>query len=221
MRSASPPRSTAWRTRSASRREPLLRTVLVTGFDPFGGAERNASWEAVRRLDGALVEGRVVAARRLPTELVRGPAELIGWVRSLDPELVLCVGQAAGRSAISLERCFHNRIDATIPDNAGARPLGVEILADGPPTYAPDAPVGAMLDELLVRGLPVELSDDAGRYVCNATAYRLAHALEGTGVGHAFVHVPALPSPTGPGMATEDVARALLYLLGRWLRSAA
>lgn len=196
-----------------------MRTVLLTGFQPFGGETRNASWEAVRSLDGAIVNGARVVARELPTELVRGPELLLAAVDELGPELVLCVGQARDRLAITVERRFVNRVDAPIPDNAGWHPRGEAIVGDGPPALEPAIDVQAALDAVRAEGIPAEASDDAGRYVCNATAYRLALAMrERTGVAHGFVHVPSLPSsPTG-GMDTATVARALRAIVAALVR---
>lgn len=192
-----------------------MRTVLLTGFSPFGGDSENASWEAVRRLDGQHVGDVRIVARQLPTELARGPAELLASIDELAPIAVLAVGQAGGRSAISLERRFENLLDAPIADNAGWHPRGERIVVDGPGELPPTIDVDAAIAAVRAIGIEAEASDDAGRYVCNATAYRLAHALlERNSMTHGFVHVPAIASADREGMATERVARALLAIVG-------
>ncbi len=51
-----------------------LHRILVTGFDPFGGAQVNPSWTAVQALDGLELDGHRVVAVQLPTRFGRVPA---------------------------------------------------------------------------------------------------------------------------------------------------
>lgn len=187
-----------------------MRTVLLTGFSPFAGDTRNASWEAVRRLDEARIGEVRVVARQLPTELSLGPSTLLEAIDELAPAAVLCVGQAAGRQAIAIERSFANLIDAPIADNAGWHPRGTEVVLGGPPFLGPTLDVEAAVRAVRAVGIEAYVSDDAGRYVCNTTAYRLAHAVLDRGtIPHGFVHVPGLPGPDRVGMETSEVVRAL------------
>ena len=108
------------------------RTVLVTGFEAFGGETSNPSAEIARALDGKIIEGRPVVGAVLPCVFGTSAEELLRWLRVVRPELVVCVGQAGGRSAITPERVAINVDDALIPDNAGVRPVDVPILRGGP-----------------------------------------------------------------------------------------
>ena len=111
------------------------RTVLVTGFEAFGGETINPSAEIARALDGKIIEGRAVVGAVLPCVFGTSAEELLRWLRVVRPELVVCVGQAGGRSAITPERVAINVDDALIPDNAGVKPVDVPIMRGGPAAY--------------------------------------------------------------------------------------
>lgn len=183
------------------------RTVLLTGFDPFGGDTINPSWEAVSRLHGETIAGRCVAAEQLPTTFAGAPRALRAALRRHVPELVLCVGQAGGRAALSLERVAINVNDARIPDNAGAQPVDTPVVARGPAAYFTTLPIKAMHADLRAAGIPAEISQTAGTFVCNQVFYVLMHAFAGTRVRGGFVHIPFLPQQvaTMPGVASLDL----------------
>ena len=86
------------------------------------------------------------------------------------PTLVVCVGQAGGRAALSLERVAINLIDARIADNAGARPVDRPVLRDAPAALFSTAPVKRLAAVARRKGCAVELSMSAGTFACNAMA---------------------------------------------------
>jgi pyroglutamyl-peptidase len=193
-----------------------MKTVLLTGFDPFDGEKVNPSWEAVKRLRGARVAGHTVAVARIPTEFGRAPQALFRAMARHRPALVLCVGQAGGRAAISLERVAVNLIDARIPDNAGAQPVDAPVLAGAPDAYFAPLPVKAMAAAVRDAGIPAEVSYTAGTFVCNALLFALCHHLAArrSPLPAGFVHIPYLPAqaaskPGTPCLALETVGEAL------------
>ena len=193
-------------------------TVLLLGFAPFGGETVNPSWEAVRQLHGRRVAGHRIVARRLPVEFGAALKALRAAVREVKPKLVLCVGQAGGRAAISLERVAINIDDARIPDNAGAQPVDVEIVRDGPAAYFTGLPIKAMFAALRENGIPAEVSQTAGTYVCNHVFYGLMHMLRNRRIRGGFVHIPYSPEqadrhPGATGIAIETVVRGLRIAL--------
>lgn len=183
------------------------RTVLLTGFDPFGQDTINPSWEAVSRLGGDIIGGRHIVAEQLPTTFGGAPRTLRAALRRYAPELVLCIGLAGGRAALSLERVAINVNDARIPDNAGAQPVDIPVVARGPAAYFTTLPIKAMHADLRAAGIPAEISQTAGTFVCNQVFYVLMHALAGTRVRGGFVHIPFLPQQveTLPGVASLDL----------------
>ena len=196
-----------------------LPTILLTGFDPFGGESINPSWEAVRALDGRRIRGHRVVARQLPTEFVGSLRVLKKAMRELAPVIVLGVGQAGGRSQLSIERVAINVQDARIADNAGDQPVDEPVITDGPAAYFATLPIKTILAELRNKGLPAEISQTAGTYVCNHIAYAMLHlAAKKRGVRAGFIHIPYLPEqaaaiPGAASMALADVIRALDIVL--------
>ncbi len=191
----------------------MRKKVLLTGFDAFGGQTLNPSWLAVQALHGRQVLGHTLVAAQLPTVFDASLRELDALLRQHQPALVICVGQAGGRKALSLERVAINVNDAPLADNAGAQPVDTPVVRDAPVAYFSSLPIKAMLAALQSRGVDAEVSQTAGTFVCNhvfyglmrtlATAPALAHTRGG------FVHVPWLPEQGTPNMALEEIVRGL------------
>lgn len=189
--------------------------ILLTGFTPFGDETINPSWEAVRQLHDRDIAGHRVVAHLLPTVFEASQRELEQAVHEIRPIILLGVGQAGGRSRLSIERVAINVQDARLPDNEGAQPIDEPVVADGPAAYFSTLPIKAMLGALQAHGLPAEISNTAGTYVCNHVAYLMLHlAAREPGVRAGFIHIPYLPGqavrfPNTPSMAVEDVVRGL------------
>ena len=191
------------------------RTVLLTGFEPFNGAAINPSWEAVRALDGWSGPGFAVVARQLPCVFGTALDVLRESIAGVKPDIVIAVGQAGGRSEMSLERVAINVDDASIRDNAGNQPVDTPIAADGPAAYFTTLPVKAIVKALRLRGFPSGVSQTAGTFVCNHVFYGLMHHAVGQPVKAGFIHVPFLPEQAAdrperpPSMALRDIVDAL------------
>jgi pyroglutamyl-peptidase len=188
-------------------------TVLLTGFDPFGGEHLNPSWLAVKALHGRQIARHHVVAAQLPTVFDESIHALHALLRLHRPELTICVGQAGGRSALSLERIAININDARIADNMGAQPVDTPVVAGAPAAYFTSLPIKAMLVALQQQGVAAEVSQTAGTFVCNHVFYGLTHFLA-TQRGFknkrgGFIHVPFLPEQGAPSMALADMTRGL------------
>jgi pyroglutamyl-peptidase len=193
--------------------------ILLTGFEPFGGETVNPSWEVARVLHGQRVASAIVQARRLPVSFDGAPRALAQALAECRPALVVALGQASGRSEISIERVAVNLIDARIADNAGERPLDVPVLAGAPAGYFSTLPVKAMRDALRAAGHPAGLSLSAGAFVCNQVFFELQHRLAGQGVRSGFIHLPVLPEqaarvhPSVPSMGLAAQVDAIRLAL--------
>jgi len=190
------------------------RTVLLTGFAPFGGETVNPSWQAAHALDGRVIEGHRVIAVDLPCEFDASVPALWHALRKAEPRVAIAVGLAGGRDGISLERVAINLIDARIPDNADAQPVDVPVLRGGAAAFFATLPIKASLLALREADIAAHISQTAGTYVCNQVFYALMHALRrcrNTRAG--FVHVPWLPEQAAahdqPGMPLGQMTRAL------------
>jgi pyroglutamyl-peptidase len=199
-----------------------MNKVLLTGFEPFGGETINPSWLAVKALHGRKMLGRTVVAAQLPTVFDDSLRVLNKLLLEHQPELVVCVGQAGGRHAMSLERVAINVNDAPIADNAGAQPIDTPVVRRAPVAYFTTLPIKAMLAALHRENIRAEVSQTAGTFVCNHVFYGLMrmlatnHALRHTRGG--FVHVPWLPEQGAPHMSLDDLVRGLRAALRCALR---
>jgi pyroglutamyl-peptidase len=179
------------------------RTVLVTGFEPFDGAEINPSQEIARNLNGTVIAGHRVVGALLPCVFGAAIPELKRLIGVHRPALVICVGQAGGRAAITPERVAINIDDARIADNAGAQPVDRPIVRGAPAGYFSTLPVKAIVAALREVGVPSEVSQTAGTFVCNHVFYGLMHTLRTSkGVRAGFIHVPYLPEQAQKGQAS-------------------
>ena len=134
---------------------------------------------------------------------------------------MIALGQAGGRSEVSLERIAVNLIDARIADNAGLQPIDQAVLEDGPGAYFTSLPVKAMCAAMRALDVPAALSLSAGSFVCNQVFYWLAHLLatEHTGLRGGFIHVPWLPGqlaahPGEPCLPLSTLLRGIRAAIG-------
>lgn len=195
--------------------------VLLTGFDPFGGAARNPSGEIARRLHGTRsADGTPIEGLELPTVFGASWQALEAAIEARRPRLVVALGLAANRDEVSVERWAANLDDARIADNAGRQPCAAPVVAGAPPGYASSLPVAPIVEALRAAGIPAGASDCAGRFVCNHVFYGLAHgiATRWPGLRGGFVHLPAWHlSDAGPSLAT--LLRATSLIIDRSLAS--
>ena len=193
--------------------------ALVTGFEPFGGEPINPALEALGRLPPRLGP-LAIATRVLPAVFGKALDALEEAVRETEPDIVLCVGLAGGRAALSLERVAINIDDARIPDNKGRQPIDLPVVAGGPAAYFTNLPVKAAAAALRDAGLPAIVSNSAGTFVCNHVFYGLMHlaATRRLDLRGGFLHVPYLPSQAArqdgaPSMALDDIVRGIEIVL--------
>jgi len=194
-------------------REPHRPRVLLTGFDAFGGATLNTSWFAVQALHGRQVLGHTLVTAQLPTVFGEALRVMYALLTRHRPVLVVCVGQAGGRAAISLERVAINVDDAPIADNAGVQPVDTPVAPGAPAAYFSTLPIKVALGALQSAGLRAEVSQTAGTFVCNHVFFGLMHALATRpDLRHTrggFVHLPWLPEQGTPSMPLEDMVSGL------------
>ena len=178
-------------------------SILLTGFEPFDGASVNPSWEAVSRVPG-VVAGQPVHHLLLPVEYDRAACLVRQEIRRLRPQIVISVGVASGRTAVTPELVALNYRYARIPDNAGRSFSGTAILPQGPAALMTRLPVHAMIDALKAADIPAALSLSAGAYVCNDVYWAVLACEEELGHRGLFIHVPPLEV-----LDADTAARAL------------
>jgi len=202
----------------------MMQTVLITGFEPFGGETLNPSWEVVKQLDGMIIDNCRVVARQLPCVFGESLEVLNAAIDALQPSVVLAIGQAGGRVDVTVERVAINVDDARIPDNRGQQPVDVAIVPDGPAAWFSTLPIKAMVEALREAGIPASVSQTAGTFVCNHVMYGVLHKLaDRPEVKGGFIHIPYLPEqaaahPGAPSMATHTLKKGLEIAIAVALR---
>ena len=188
-----------------------MKRLLITGFDPFGGERINPSWEAVKDLPDRIGDLQITKVE-IPTVFGLAAEKVLAAASELAPDVVLCIGQAGGRGAVTPEVIGINLREARIPDNSGNQPVNTPVIPGGPAAYFATVPVREMIKAIRSEDIPAALSYSAGAFVCNDVLYTLLHRFHGTGTRVGFIHVPFLPQQAingQPSMLQEQIVRAL------------
>lgn len=190
-----------------------MKSLLITGFEPFGGENINPSWEAVSRLPSGIGEYEL---HKLLVPVVFGEAAklVINEAEKLKPDVILCIGQAGGRDSITPELVAINLRHAKIPDNAGNQPEDEPIIVGGENALFSTLPVRKMAEALNATGISSKLSYSAGAYVCNDLLYTLLDFYKNSETGVAFIHVPyCTEQGKEPSMTMENIVKGLSVLI--------
>jgi len=193
-----------------------MTTILLTGFEPFGTATSNPSGEIVKQISG----DKIVTAI-LPVAYTQSAQHLLALIAQHNPDVVICLGQAEGRTAITPEKVAINLDDAPLPDNEGVVRNDVKIIDGGTDAYFSTLPINAMVDAIKAQGIPAAVSLSAGAFLCNHVFYVAQNKFAGSNVRSGFVHVPLMDSqaPEFPGLPTMPLdqmvtaVRAMLEVL--------
>ena len=189
--------------------------LLLTAFDPFGGESVNPAQKAVSLVGE--VSGIEIVKLTVPTVFGEASRIAVETIRSERPDAVLCIGQAGGRAAVTPERVAINLMDARIPDNAENQPTDEPVVLGAPDAYFSTIPVKRIVEAVRSAGIPAEVSNTAGTFVCNALMYSVLHTLktEFPNTMGGFMHVPFIPEqaankPIGtPSMSLNDIVSAI------------
>lgn len=184
--------------------------ALITGFEPFGKLDVNASWEAVKLVSEHLDKGIDVTKLLLPVEYQRAPELLLSEMEAHDYDVILCTGVAVSRRAVTPEYVAVNVMDSTQPDKSGRVCLYERIEEEGEAVLYTNLPLSDTLDAIHAQGVPCAPSFDAGAYVCNTLFYSLMHGIKyrKKNTYGGFIHLPPQNEVT-----SKDAARALEAIL--------
>lgn len=189
-----------------------MRTVLLTGFEPFAGDATNPSGDAVRLVaDGWAGPERLVTSV-LPVAFNAARLRLLELIVEHSPDVIIATGLAGGRAGMSVERIAINLIDARIPDNAGDQPVDVPSVPHSAAAHFSTLPVKSIIADIAAAGIPASVSHSAGTFVCNHVMYTALDSGEPGDRAAGFIHVPYATgsAPEGkPSLPLADIARAL------------
>lgn len=201
-----------------------MRNVLITAFEPFGKDTENAAAIVCGRIPTVGKNYRAVK-RILPTEFKAGAEALLKAMEEEAPELVICLGQAAGRSRVTPEKVAVNLMDGAIPDNAGYQPDELPVIPGCPDAYFTNVPVKAAVQAAKEAGYPAAVSCTAGTYVCNCVFYTLMNRIACTPANEMtgplwgdFIHIPYVAEQQGipenvPTLTAEQAAATVIFLI--------
>ena len=187
-----------------------MKKLLITGFEPFGGENINPSWEAVLRMPSEIGEYEL---RKISVPVVfgEGAEKIIRAADEFCPNVILCIGQAGGRDAITPELVGINIRHAQLPANSGADPQDEPVGPGGPSAYFSTLPARRIAKAVNGAGIPSRVSYTAGAYVCNDVLYSLLHRYSDTPTRVGFIHVPySLEQGKEPAMDINDITEALV-----------
>jgi pyroglutamyl-peptidase len=187
--------------------------ILLTGFEPFGKATLNPSGEIVKQISG----DNIVTAI-LPVAYAQSAEKLLALIAEHNPDVVISLGQAEGRTHISPERIAINLDDARLADNDGVLRNDVPIVFGGPVAYESTLPVKDIVKAINDAGVPAAVSLSAGAFLCNHVFYVAQDHFKGTKVRSGFVHVPLMDEQAGefPGLPTmplDQMVKAVRTML--------
>ncbi|MDN8550191.1 pyroglutamyl-peptidase I [Microbacterium sp. NM3R9] len=189
-----------------------MRTVLLTGFEPFAGDATNPSGDAVARVAEEWDGPERLVVEILPVEFDRAGRTLTELIATHHPDVIIATGLAGGRTGITPERVAINLMDARIPDNAGAQPVDMPSRPGGPAAHFTTLPVKAISAAIADAGAPASVSYSAGTFVCNHAMFTALDSTDRESQRAGFIHVPYASenAPEGqPSLPLADIARGL------------
>lgn len=192
--------------------------ILITGFDAFGGEKINPASLILYKI-GDEIDGHKMEKLLLPTKFVGSADILEKKIAQTRPDIIISLGQAGGRSEITVERVAINIADASIADNDGKMPIDEKIRWDGENAYFSTLPIKAIVENLRKEEIPASVSNSAGTYVCNFIMYNdLYFADKYKNISAGFIHVPYLPAQVldKRGMASmslENMVKAVKIII--------
>ena len=194
--------------------------IVVSGFEPFGGRDRNASWTLAEAIAKAFPQ----EVRALQIPVVWGaPLNAINNAKPL-PQVWIAFGE--GTPEFQIEILAHNQ-RGMYPDNQKAKPAKPDIVGNAAPVLKQPAQVADLAAALTQAGFPTHVSQSAGRYLCEEMLYSLLYAQQQHPEALRlvlFIHVPTLeqsiavsPAKEGAPATRRRLDAELLQAFGRQL----
>lgn len=189
----------------------MSATVLLTGFEPYGGRGLNPAHQAMKALDGRTIGNATVVGRGLPVSLTEVRSRLPRLIEEVKPVAVISLGLWPGEAVIRLERVGVNIVDYEIRDNDGAFIRDGGVADNAQEARFSTLPLRAIEKALLEQGTPVRISATAGTFLCNACLFTVLDTLAAlrSRVPAGFIHVPYIPEQVAAMIAATQEEAAL------------
>ena len=189
--------------------------VLITGFDPFNGETINPAFEAIKLLPNTILDVDIIKLE-IPTVFKKSMEYIEKIIENVNPDVIILVGQAGGRSSITVERVAINIDDTNIKDNEGNMPIDIKIKEDGENAYFSNLPIKKKKKKMINNNIPANISNDAGTFVCNHVMYGTLYLINKkyNNIKSCFIHVPYIPNQVLaknniPSMSLVDISKGL------------
>jgi pyroglutamyl-peptidase len=185
--------------------------ILLTGFGPFADVAANPSERIARHFGSIGFAGHELTCRVLPVSFRRADEDIRRLLKELKPDVALLTGVAGKSSRFRLESLAANEDRARVPDYDGDSPQNCAVVHAGPESLSSHFDLDSIVTRLAAEGFPVDISTNAGRYVCNHTYYAALHEIASTGLATRclFLHVPPDALTFGPD---DDAPRTPLAI---------
>lgn len=180
--------------------------ILITAFEPFGGAETNISKSILSLLPDSIADWAIEKVC-LPVSFRRAPIVLREAIATYSPDLIIMLGQCPNGDNIRLERFAINMMDSTKGDNDGYIPSEETICADQPLALQTPLPIRELERFCTDNVQPVQVSNSAGLYVCNRVYYEALYLHQQA----IFMHVPKNMDLTLAQQTIAQIMKNLLY----------
>ncbi|QAS53628.1 pyroglutamyl-peptidase I [Halobacillus litoralis] len=170
-----------------------MKTLLLTGFEPFLDFAVNPTKEIVETLNGEMINDYLINGKILAVDYNESGEEMVSFIEKVQPDAVLSLGLAAGRHKVTPERIAINCNASKENDNEGNTPDGDPIIAGGPDGVFSTLPIKVLVEGLNNKGYPAEISNTAGTYLCNHVMYQAIYNFRklDEDVPAGFIHLPA------------------------------
>jgi pyroglutamyl-peptidase len=194
-----------------------MKKLLLTAFEPFAGELINPSLEAARQMEKIDFRETGIHVAELPVDRYRAGEMALDLLRSIEPDIVIMLGEAGGRYRVNPERVAINVDDFRIADNVGNQPRDEPIAEGGPVAYFSTLPIRAITDRIIKAHIPAAISNSAGSYLCNRLFYSVMHAIDidRLPVIAGFIHLPYFHDqamrkhPDVPSLSRESIVEAV------------
>ena len=193
-----------------------MKKLLMTGFEPFMDFTVNPTMRIVEELNGQTVGDYEIIGKIMTVDFNSSGQQLLSHIEEVQPDAVVSLGLAGGRYKITPERIAINFKDGE-KDNLGNKPVDEPIQPDGEPAYLSTLPIRKMVNRLLEVGLPAEVSNTAGTYLCNNVMYEGLHyaSTHHPSIPSGFIHIPAshelaIQHGNIPSFSHEDLKKGII-----------
>ncbi|MDX8047328.1 pyroglutamyl-peptidase I [Gracilibacillus sp. S3-1-1] len=198
----------------------MAKKLLLTGFEPFLDFSINPTMKIAEELDGTTIRDYTIASHILSVDFHKAGNQLLQLIEVEKPDAIISLGLAGGRYKVTPERIAINVNDGPI-DNQGHEPDNEVIWNDGADGLFSTLPISNMVKQLKEQGLPADISNTAGTYLCNHVMYQALHYTKKNNLTFpaGFIHIPAsheLAIEHGkiPSWNHDDLKRAVTICIG-------